>query len=91
MEDKYIKDDSVFLFSFSTNKIYHIKKGSDASYEDSYYNYGIFFGRYDGNNPILLGWKNPDMLNYNSETCTKSNTHYDFTIDYELNNREKKL
>lgn len=79
----------MFLFSFDNQKIYKIKKGSDALYEDAPDGYGIFFGKCDGNNPIFLGWKNNDMLKYNSETCSKRNSEFEFTKDYELNNGEK--
>ena len=49
-----IKDDSVFLFSLDNKKIYDIKKDSYALYEMSTNNYGIFFGKCDGNNPIYI-------------------------------------
>ena len=85
-----IKDDTVFLFSFDTKKIYNIKKGSDALYEYSLNNFGIFFGKSDGNNPIYLGWGNADMLtNNNNSTCRISNEEFEFTKDYELNNGEE--
>ena len=86
--DHIINDDSVFLFSIDNKKIYNIKKGSRALYENSNDGYGIYF---DGpsNNPIYLGWKNCDMLLHQSETCTKEIDSYSFTKDYELNNGEK--
>ncbi len=88
-DQKRINDDSVFLFSFDNQKIYKIKKGSDALYEDAPDGYGIFFGKCDGNNPIYLGRLNNDMLQNNSYTCNKGNSEFKFTKDYELNNGEK--
>ena len=86
-----IKDDSVFLFSLYNKKIYNIKKGSYAIYENTQGKYGVFFGKCDGNNPIFLGGSNCDMLLYKSYTCPKSNQEYDFLYDYELNGGEKKF
>ena len=86
--DGHIKDDSVFLFSADNKKIYEIRKGSDALYEYSPGEYGVFFGKCDGNNPIYLGTKS-NMLSYNSYTCTKDNKDFIFIKDYELNNGEK--
>ena len=82
-----IKDDSVFLYSIDNKKIYNIKKGSNALYELSSKKFGIFFGKCNGDNPIFLG-SDCDMLSYESYTCPKSNTEYEFNFDYELNNGE---
>ena len=85
----YIVDNSVFLFSFKNKKIYRIKKDSYALYEESNSQYGIFFGKGDGNSPIYLGYLNNNMLTYNSCTCSKSNNQYEFIKDYELNEGER--
>ena len=88
-KNQRIKDNSVFLFSFKNKKIYRIIKDSNAIYEDARNEYGIFFGKCDGDCPIYLGWRNENMLINNSETCSKLNKEYEFTKDYELNEGEQ--
>ena len=88
-DEKKIIDDSVFLYSLNTNKIYNIKKGSCALYELSANGYGIFFGKCDGDNPIFLGNNHCNMLTNMNYTCLKSVKEYEFSKDYELNDGEE--
>ena len=88
-DEKKIVDDSVFLYSLDTKKIYNIKKGSCALYELSSNGYGIFFGKCDGDNPIFLGNNHCNMLTNMNYTCLRSVKEYEFTKDYELNDGEE--
>ena len=75
------KDDLAFLFNFQNKKIYNIKKGDNAIYCGN--NNLINF--YNGKGCSSLYVYN-DCLKAQGNTCTKTDTSYNFSKDYELNN-----
>ena len=77
------KDDSAFVFSFNTNKIYPVKKGQDAirccdCCGPQFYS-GVIY--------LLKNFMNTND-NY---VCQKSENYMGFTKDYELNNGTQKF
>ena len=77
-------DDNAFVFSFSTKKIYNIKKGNMDICD--YKEYGPCFNS-NNENMISISGK---MLENKMNTCKISNCLFEgMTIDYEINNGEK--
>ena len=74
------KDDKAFLFSLDKNKIYNIKKGSNAIY--CHENNGPCFEGTSWNNIYI----NKDIFTYKQNTSPAKNNNYEINNDYELNN-----
>ena len=76
----YTKDDKAFLFSLDKNKIYNIKKGSDAIY------------CCEEKGPCFLGTSwfniniNKDIFTGKQNTSQAKDNKYEINNDYELNN-----
>ena len=76
----YTKDDKAFLFSLDKNKIYNIKKGSDAIY------------CVEEKGPCFLGTSwfniniNKDIFTGKQNTSQAKDNKYEINNDYELNN-----
>ena len=75
------KDDKAFLFSLDKNKIYNIKKGSDAIYcrEEKG---PCFLGTFLYNNINI----NKCIFTYKQNTSPAKDNNYEINNDYELNN-----
>ena len=77
---KYTKDDKAFIFSIDKNKIYNIKKGSNAIY--CYETHGPCFTGTSCFNITIYG----NIFNNQQNTSTAKDNCYEINYDFELNN-----
>jgi len=76
------KDDLAFLFNFQNKKIYNIKKGDNAIYCSN----SLLINYYNGKGNYSSLYVNNNCLKEKGLTCPKSDTSYNFSKNYELNN-----